>query len=251
MADRFIGKRVIVTGGASGIGAAAAHRFAAEGAKVVIADLQNKGEEVAQKIRTAGGTAIFQPVDLSIARGCELMVECAVENFGGLDIAFNNGAIPGAGVLAADEPEDSWDRIVGINMKSVYLSMKYEIAAMLNGDGGVIVNTSSVAGLFGESGAASYSASKHGVIGLSKSAALDYIGRGIRINILCPGGTNTEMLAKWMENPEVAAKVMSAQPIGRLASPEEMAGAALFLASEDSSFMVGHAMVVDGGLTIR
>src|SRR3546814_867605 len=154
-------------------------------------------------------------------------------------------------MLAAEESEDSWDRIVGINLKSVYLAMKYEIAAMLAGGGGVIVNTSSVAGLFGETGAASYSASKHGVIGMSKSAALDYISQGIRINILCPGGTNTEMLDEWMKNPEVAARVISAQPIGRLASADEMAAAALFLASEDSSFMVGHAMVVDGGLTIR
>lgn len=251
MTERFAGKRVIVTGGASGIGAAAARRFAAEGAKVVIADRQYKGEDVAHKICAAGGVAVFQPVDLANPADCEAMVRRAIDSFGGLDIAFNNGAIAGAGMLAADEPEDSWDRIVGINMKSVYLSMKYEIAAMLNNGGGVIVNTSSVAGLFGEPGAASYSASKHGVIGMSKSAALDYIGQGIRINILCPGGTNTEMLAEWMQNPEVAAKVMSAQPIGRLASPEEMAGAALFLASDDSSFMVGHAMVVDGGLTIR
>jgi len=251
MAERFNGKRVIVTGGASGIGAAAARLFAAEGAKVLVADIQPKGEEVAAGIRAAGGTAVFQSADLAKAADCKVMVQRAVDEFGGLDIAFNNGAVVGAGMPVGDEPEDSWDRIVGINLKSVYLCMKYEIAAMLESGGGAIVNTSSVAGLFGEEGAASYAASKHGVIGLSKSAALEYIRRGIRINVLCPGGTNTEMLAAWMENPEIAARVIAAQPIGRLASPEEMAGTALFLASDDASFMVGHAMVVDGGLTIR
>src|SRR5690554_2695209 len=194
MAERFKGKRVIVTGGASGIGAAAARRFAAEGAKVIIADLQSKGESVAEEICAAGGIAVFLRIDLANSMDCEAMVQSTVDNFGGLDIAFNNGAVSGAGMALVDEPEDSWDRIVGINLKSIYLSMKYEVAAMLEGGGGVIVNTSSVAGLFGERGAASYSASKHGVIGLSKSAALEYIERGIRINILCPGGTNTEML---------------------------------------------------------
>jgi NAD(P)-dependent dehydrogenase (short-subunit alcohol dehydrogenase family) len=251
VSERFAGKRVIVTGGASGIGAAAARRFAREGASVIVADRQSKAEDVAAEIRAAGGTALFQPTDLASSADCEAMVKRAVESFGGLDIAFNNGAVAGAGKLAADEPEESWDRIVGINLKSVYLCMKFEIAAMLAGGQGVIVNTSSVAGLFGEAGAASYSASKHGVIGLTRSAALDYIRQGIRINVLCPGGTNTEMLAEWMKDPQVAAAVMSSQPIGRLASADEMAGAALFLASEDASFMVGHALVVDGGLTIR
>lgn len=250
MSDRFKGKRVIVTGGASGIGAAAARAFAAEGARVVIADLQPKGEAVAARIRDAGGQAVFQHTDLSVAADCAALVERAVSAYGGLDIAFNNGAVAGAGRLAADEPEDSWDRIVGINLKSVYLSMKYEIPAMLESGGGVIVNTSSIAGFFGEPGAASYSASKHGVIGLTRTAALDYIRKGIRINALCPGGTDTEMLAQWMKNPDIAAKVLAAQPIGRLAAPEEIAAAALFLASDAASFVVGHALVVDGGLTV-
>ena len=178
------------------------------------------------------------------------MVERAVKVFGGLDIAFNNGAVAGAGKPAADEPEESWNRIVGINLKSVYLSMKHEIPAMLAGGGGAIVNTSSTAGLFGEPGAASYAAAKHGVIGLTKSAALDYIKKGVRINALCPGGTNTEMLAEWMKNPDIAAQVRAAQPIGRLAAPEEIAAVALFLASDAASFVIGHAMVVDGGLCV-
>jgi NAD(P)-dependent dehydrogenase (short-subunit alcohol dehydrogenase family) len=250
MQDRFGGKRVIVTGGASGIGAATARAFAAEGARVLIADLQTKGEAVAAQIRAAGGEALFQQTDLSTDRGCAAMVERAVKVFGGLDIAFNNGAVAGAGKPAADEPEESWNRIVGINLKSVYLSMKHEIPAMLAGGGGAIVNTSSTAGLFGEPGAASYAAAKHGVIGLTKSAALDYIKKGVRINALCPGGTNTEMLAEWMKNPDIAAQVRAAQPIGRLAAPEEIAAVALFLASDAASFVIGHAMVVDGGLCV-
>jgi NAD(P)-dependent dehydrogenase (short-subunit alcohol dehydrogenase family) len=250
MKGRFEGKRVIVTGGASGIGAAAARAFAAEGAKVLIADLQAKGETVAAQIRASGGEAVFQHTDLSTDSGCAAMVELAVKSFGGLDIAFNNGAVAGAGRLMADEAEESWNRIVGINLQSVYLSMKHEIPAMLAAGGGAIVNTSSVAGLFGEPGAASYAAAKHGVIGLTKSAALDYIKKGIRINALCPGGTDTEMLAEWMKNPDVAARVRAAQPIGRLAAPEEIAAVALFLASDAASFVVGHAMVVDGGLCI-
>jgi NAD(P)-dependent dehydrogenase (short-subunit alcohol dehydrogenase family) len=250
MQQRFKGKRVIVTGGASGIGAAAARAFAAEGARVLIADLQAKGEAVAAQIRAEGGEALFQQADLSMDSACAAMVARAVGAFGGLDVAFNNGAIAGAGKPMADEPEESWNRIVGINLKSVYLSMKHEIPAMLAGGGGTIVNTSSTAGLFGEPGAASYTAAKHGVIGLTKSAALDYIKKGVRINALCPGGTDTEMLAEWMKNPDVAERVRAAQPIGRLAAPEEIAAVALFLASDAASFVVGHAMVVDGGLCI-
>jgi NAD(P)-dependent dehydrogenase (short-subunit alcohol dehydrogenase family) len=250
MATRFQDKRVIVTGGASGIGAAAARAFASEGAKVVIADLQPKGEEVAAAIRASGGEAVFNLTDLSRETDCAQMVATAVRNFGGLDIAFNNGAVAGAGRLAAEEPLDSWDRLININLKSVYLSMKFEIPAMLEAGGGAIVNTSSIAGLFGEAGAASYAAAKHGVIGLTRSAALDYIKQGIRINAICPGATNTEMLATWMQNPEVAAQIRAGQPIGRLASPEELAAVVLFLCSSDASFVVGHAMVVDGGLSI-
>jgi NAD(P)-dependent dehydrogenase (short-subunit alcohol dehydrogenase family) len=248
--SRFAGKRVIVTGAASGIGAAAARALAMEGAKVVIADIQPKGEEVARQIRAGGGIAVYQRTDLSSDAACGSMVERAVSEFGGLDMAFNNGAVAGAGRLTAEEPEESWDRIIGINMKSVYLSMRHEIPAMLKNGKGSIVNTSSVAGLFGEPGASSYSAAKHGVLGMTKTAALDYIRQGIRINALCPGGTDTEMLAEWMKNPDIAKAVRAAQPIGRLAAPEEIAAVALFLLSDEASFVVGHTMVVDGGLSV-
>ena len=249
-AARFAGQRVIVTGAASGIGAAAARALAIEGAMVVLADIQLKGEEIAQQIRAAGGIAVFQRTDLSNDAECQAMVSRSVSEFGGLDMAFNNGAVAGAGRLTAEESVDSWDRIVGINMKSVYLSMRHEIPAMLKNGKGSIVNTSSVAGLFGEPGASSYSAAKHGVLGMTKTAALDYIKQGIRINALCPGGTDTEMLAEWMKNPDIAKAVRAAQPIGRLALPEEIAAVALFLLSDEASFVVGHTMVVDGGLSV-
>lgn len=249
MRARFEGKRVIVTGGASGIGAAAARGFAAEGAKVLIADVQPKGEDVAAAIRVAGGHALFKLTNVAVSADCAAMVDTAVRHFGGLEIAFNNAAVTAAVQPAADESQESWDRLLGINLKSVYLSMKFEVPAMLAAGGGAIVNTSSVAGLFGESSAASYSAAKHGVIGLTRSAALDYISKGIRINALVPGATDTEMLAAWMQNPDIAARIKATQPIGRLAAPEELAAAALFLCSNEASFVVGHALVVDGGLS--
>jgi NAD(P)-dependent dehydrogenase (short-subunit alcohol dehydrogenase family) len=250
MPDRFRGKRIIVTGAASGIGAAAARAFAAEGAKVLVVDLQDKGEAVAAHIRTAGGEALFHRTDVSIDASCAVMVERAVTSFGGLDIAFNNAGIGGTGKLTADEPETYWDRTAAVNLKSLYLSMKHEIPAMLKSGGGVIVNTSSVAGLFGEPGASAYAAAKHGVIGMTQTAALEYIKQGIRINALCPGATDTEMMAGWVADPKNRAVVLAAQPNGRMAAPEELAAVALFLASDAASFVVGHAMVADGGLSI-
>jgi NAD(P)-dependent dehydrogenase (short-subunit alcohol dehydrogenase family) len=189
--------------------------------------------------------------NLANAEACAEMVEFAVRQYGGLDIAFNNGGISASGYLAADEPEDSWDRILETNLKSIYLSMRYEITAMIASGGGTIVNTSSAAGLVGAPSAASYAASKHGVIGLTRSAALDYIRQGVRINAICPGATRTAMLSALMSDPKVAHQIRAAQPIGRLAEPHEIADAVLFLSSEEASFVVGHAMVVDGGLTAQ
>ena len=250
MPDRFRGKRVIITGAASGIGAAAARAFAAEGAKVLLVDLQEKGEAVAAQIRADGGHALFHRSDVALDSACEAMVECAVANFGGLDIAFNNAGIGGTGKLTAQESEEFWDRTNAINLKSLYLSMKHEIPAMIKAGGGAIVNTSSVAGLFGEPGASAYAAAKHGVIGMTQTAALEYIKQGIRINALCPGATDTEMMAAWVADPKNRAIVLAAQPIGRMAAAQELAAVALFLASDAASFVVGHAMVADGGLSI-
>lgn len=252
MGKRFEGKTVLVTGAGSGIGQAAALLFAEEGGKVVVVDVRAaEAEKTSDRIQGAGGTAIALAADVSRAADCRAMVEKAVATFGRLDVAFNNAGIGGSGFPVADEEETAFDQIIGVNLKGVFLSMKFEIPAMLKTGGGVIVNTASVAGLVGERGIALYAASKHGVVGLTRTAALDYIDQGIRINALCPGGTRTPLLDAWFQDPNVEAQVMARHPIRRLADPKELARAALFLASDDSSFMVGHAMAVDGGLTAQ
>jgi NAD(P)-dependent dehydrogenase (short-subunit alcohol dehydrogenase family) len=151
----------------------------------------------------------------------------------------------------ADEEEVTFDRLIDVNLKGVFLSMKYEIPAMLAVGGGAIVNTASAAGLVGERGIGIYTASKHGVVGLTKTSALDYIGQGIRINAVCPGATRTPMLAAWFQDPKVEAFIMSRHPIGRIGEPEEIGRAVLFLASDDASFIVGQSLAVDGGLTVQ
>ena len=160
-------------------------------------------------------------------------------------------ASAGAGFPIADEEEIAWSRVIDVNLKGVFLSMKYEIPALLAAGGGAIVNTASVAGLVGERGIGSYSASKHGVVGLTRSAALDYISRHVRINAICPGATRTQMLANWFQDSRVEEFILSRHPIGRVGEPEEIARAAVFLASDDASFIVGHALAVDGGLTAQ
>ena len=249
---RFDGKAVIVTGGAGGIGRAACLGFAAEGASVLVADMDTgEGERTAELVRCAGGTAQFQPVDVTRDGACKAMVAAALDHFGRLDVAFNNAGVGTSGFALADEEESTFDRMIAVNLKGVFLCMRHEIAAMLERGGGTIVNTSSVAGLVGNAGLSSYCAAKHGVTGLTRAAALDYIGRGIRINAVCPGATRTRMLEAWFQDPEVEEHVMGLHPIGRIADPEEVARVALFLASPQSSFMVGCAVPVDGGVTAQ
>jgi NAD(P)-dependent dehydrogenase (short-subunit alcohol dehydrogenase family) len=252
MAGRFEGKSVIVTGGAGGIGRAACLGFAAEGGSVLVADMEEaEGERTAAMVREAGGRALFRKVDVSRSEDCGGMVEAAVSAYGGLDVAFNNAGIGGSGFALHEEEEFAFDRMIAINLKGVFLSMRHEITAMLKNGGGTIVNTASVAGLVGNPGLSSYCAAKHGVAGLTRAAALDYIGKGIRINAVCPGGTRTRLLEAWFQDPAVERHVMALHPIERLAAPEEIARVALFLASPESSFMVGCAVPVDGGLTAQ
>jgi NAD(P)-dependent dehydrogenase (short-subunit alcohol dehydrogenase family) len=179
------------------------------------------------------------------------MVDAALSAYGRLDIAFNNAGIGGSGFPLLEEEEVTFDRMIAINLKGVFLSMRHEIAAMLKGGGGTIVNTSSVAGLVGNPGLSSYCAAKHGVIGITRAAALDYIKQGVRINAVCPGATRTRLLEAWFQDPAVEQHVMALHPIGRIADPKEMARVVLFLASPESSFMVGCAVPVDGGLTAQ
>ena len=252
MKTRFSGKSVLVTGAGSGIGRATALAFAGEGARLVASDVdESSARATAAAARELGAEAEFIRADVSRAPDCAAMVDLAVARFGRLDVAFNNAGINIHAAPIAEIDEAEWQRIVGINLTGVFLCMKYEIAAMKRTGGGAIVNTASVGGLIGTAGVTAYCATKHGVVGLTRSAALDHIKDGIRINAICPGGTRTAMLAEWFKDPEVERAAVAGTPIGRMADPAEIARSVLFLASEDASFMVGHALVADGGLTAQ
>lgn len=250
---QFDRRVALVTGGASGIGRAAALQFAAAGAEVVVADIDATGAaETAKLVTASGGRAEPVSVDVADAESVEAMVAKAVEAFGGLHLAFNNAGIVGAGSNIADMPIDVWDRGIGVMLRGVFLCMKFEIPVILGGGGGAIVNTSSGAGVIGFPGMANYVAAKHGVIGLTKTAALEYGQAGIRINAICPGTARSRMVEEWIQgDPAAEAEVAGLHPIGRIASPDEIAAAAIWLCSDDASFVMGHALVVDGGYTIQ
>jgi NAD(P)-dependent dehydrogenase (short-subunit alcohol dehydrogenase family) len=252
MTMRFEKKSVIVTGGGSGIGRATALAFAAEGAHIVVADVnESGGEETARMARELRGEAVFVRADVARASDCAAMVERTLKLYGRLDIAFNNAGINLVPAPIAEVTVEDWGRIVAVNLTGVFLCMRHEIPVMKRGGGGAIINTASVGGVIGTAGVTPYCATKHGVVGLTKSAALDHIGDGIRINAICPGGTRTEMLAEWFKDPAVERRALAHTPIGRMATPEEIARAVLFLASDEASFVVGHALIADGGLTAQ
>ena len=252
MSGRFAGRGSLVTGAGSGIGRAAAQLFANEGGRVVVVDQdESEAQATVTSIRQAGGEALAIGADVSREADCRGMVERALAAYGRLHVAFNNAGIGASGFAVADEEEVTWSRLIDVNLKGIFLGMKYEIPAMVGAGGGAIVNTASVAGLVGERGIGAYSASKHGVVGLTRTAALDYIGQGVRINAVCPGATRTRILASWFQDPKVESFILSRHPIGRIAEPEEIARAVLFLASDDASFIVGQALAVDGGLTAQ
>jgi NAD(P)-dependent dehydrogenase (short-subunit alcohol dehydrogenase family) len=250
MTQRFEGKIVLVTGAASGIGRAAAGLFAEEGARIVLADRNLAGAEEAA--HAMGGEAIAVAADISDFASCEAMVAAATRAFGGLDIAFNNAGIPsGIGGEFEDFAIDEWQRILTTNLSGVFYSIKAEVPALKARGGGAIVVTASIASLIAAPGMAAYVASKHGVGGLVKAAAIDLIKHNIRVNAICPGMVDTAMLAPATAIPEVLAGMKAATPIGRIATPEEAARAALFLASEEASYMVGTLMPVDGGVSLQ
>jgi NAD(P)-dependent dehydrogenase (short-subunit alcohol dehydrogenase family) len=251
--NRFDDKVSLVTGAASGIGRAAALQFAAEGAAVAVADIDEAGaRSTAGVIEERGGRAHAIRVDVADPGSVQAMADLVAETFGGLDYAFNNAGIVGAGAPIADMPVEVWDRGIGVMLSGVFLCMRVEIPLLLSSGGGAIVNTSSGAGVIGFPGMANYVAAKHGVIGLTKTAALEYIGSGIRINAVCPGTARSRMVEEWMQgDPAAEAQVAGLHPIGRIADPDEIAAAALWLCSDEASFVVGHALVVDGGYTIQ
>jgi len=246
---RFDGKVAIVTGASSGIGRATALAFAREGARVVVADvLVAGGDETVRTIKKAGGQAIFIKTDVSRTTDVQAMVERAVRKYGRLDYAFNNAGIEGTAAPIADSSEENFDRVIGINLKGVWLCMKYEIPEMLKHKGGAIVNCSSIAGLVGFPGVTPYVASKHGVVGLTKAAALEYAKAGIRINAVCPGVIRTPMIERFTGGKaEAEAQLIAAEPVGRIGTPEEIAEAVVWLCSDAASFVTGHPMAVDGG----
>lgn len=250
MAKRLQDKVALVTGAGSGIGRAAALAFSEEGAKVVVADVVTEGaEETVKMIKEAGGEAVSVKVDVSQPQQVEAMVKAAVDTFGHLDCAFNNAGVElEAGVPAYQYSEDGWDKTIAVNLKGVWLCMKYEIEQMLKQGGGAIVNTASIAGLTGR-GSIAYAASKHGVVGLTKAAALENATLGIRVNAVCPAAIDTPMVKHAMSiSPEIKEYIEKMQPIGRIGRPEEVAQAVVWLCSDAASFTTGHAFPVDGGM---
>jgi NAD(P)-dependent dehydrogenase (short-subunit alcohol dehydrogenase family) len=243
------GKVALVTGGTSGIGRETAVLFAKAGVKVVVAGRREvEGEETIELVRAAGGDGLFAKADVSKSSEVEALIQKAVEKFGRLDIAFNNAGIEGVWVPIVKQTEEEWDRAIDINLKGVWLCLKYEIQQMLKqGGGGAIVNMSSVTGLSGGAGAAAYSASKHGVIGLTKSAALETARNRIRINAVCPAVIETAMGDRLFGNPQVHKYVIGLHPVGRLGKPMEVAEAVVWMCSDRASFMTGQSLVLDGG----
>jgi NAD(P)-dependent dehydrogenase (short-subunit alcohol dehydrogenase family) len=223
--------------------------FAKAGAKVVVAGRREaEGQETVELIRAGGGDALFVKADVSKASEVEALVKKTVENFGRLDVAFNNAGIEGVWVPIVRQSEEDWDRTIAINLKGVWLCLKYEIRQMLRQDGGgAIVNMSSVTGLIGSAGGAAYSASKHGVIGLTKSAALENAKGGIRVNAVCPAVVETPMGERLFGAPQVHKTVLGRHPVGRFARPGEIAEAVLWMCSDHASFMTGQSLVLDGG----
>jgi len=248
-AFNFTDKVAIVTGGSTGIGRATALLFARHGAKVVIGDVNPEGRETVAMIEREGGTALFVETDVRDAQQVEHLVATAVETYGGLHCAFNNAGILPAGALLADVEEAAFDQVVAVDLKGVFLAMKYEIQYMLKSGGGAIVNNASIAGMIAEPGISPYVAAKHAVIGLTKAAAIEYAAQGIRINALAPGLVETGMTAHWFADENIRTHLLSNTPMGRAAQPEEMANMVLFLCSDLASFAAGQTFVVDGGYT--
>lgn len=249
------GKSAIVTGGASGIGRSTAHMLATEGAHVVVADLSSAGRQTVAEITESGGNACFIPVDVTDPSSVSELVDKTVTMFGSLDCAVNAVGIPQGSAPVHETPVDEFDHVLAVNVRGTFLSMRYEIPAMLNNGGGSIVNLTSIAGLTAAEGTATYAATKHAVLGLTRGAAMDYARHGIRVNAVAPGTIDTPMLdVLKAKSPTVDVSresLASSQPVGRLGHPDEIASAIVWLLSDASSFVVGAPLIADGGYTAR
>jgi NAD(P)-dependent dehydrogenase (short-subunit alcohol dehydrogenase family) len=258
MAQELAGRTALVTGGASGIGRATAHALARAGATVVVADVDGvRAEAVAGELHAAGGAALAVVADVVDDAAVRAMVGAATRTFGGLDLAVNAAGVGGVGgvqALTHAYPEDAWLRTIDVNLTGVWRCMRHQIPAMLargaqTGRTTAIVNVASVAGLVGFPRHAAYAASKHGVVGLTKAAALEYARRGLRVNVICPGFTDTPMVEQITgDDPEQEAQLARRLPIGRLGTPDEIAAGILYLCSDAAAFAIGHALVLDGGI---
>ena len=253
MTGRLENKVGLVTGAGSGIGRASALAFAREGAKVVVADtIAEDGEDTVDSIRRDGGDASFVRTDVSKATEVESMVNKTIQIYGSLDCAYNNAGVAISPCLTPETSEKDWDHVINVNLKGVWLCMKYEIPQMIRSGKGTIVNASSMVGLIGLAKRSAYAASKHGVIGLTKVAALEYANSGIRINAICPAVVRTPLVESIMKSdPEAESQLMSMIPMERLGTLEEIAEVVVWLLSDASSFVTGHALAVDGGVVAK
>lgn len=249
----FAGKVALVTGATSGIGRATAIAFVKHGAKVVAAGRrEDEGQKTVRQVKDAGGDGLFVKTDVSRAADVEALIAATVRAYGRLDFAFNNAGVDEGMTSIVDETEADYDRIMTINVKGVWLCIKHEVAQMLKNGGGSIVNTSSVAGLVGMPVVPLYTASKHAVIGLTRSAALAYAKSSIRVNAVCPGAVDTEMTGRFFgDNEQLRQAVMSMHPVGRIGTAEEIASAVVWLCSPQAGFVTGHALAADGGYTAQ
>ncbi|MBC7214466.1 MAG: SDR family NAD(P)-dependent oxidoreductase [Burkholderiaceae bacterium] len=245
-------KVALVTGASSGIGRAIALAWAREGAHVVVSDLNAAGgEETAALVRACGREALYIAADVYKPADCRSLVEQTMTYFDRLDVACNNAGVSGVSMPLADYPLDDWVRVLGINLSGVFYGMKYQIPAMLQSGGGSIINMASILGAVGFAGSAAYTAAKHGVVGLTQTAALEYGAQGVRVNAVGPGFIHTPMIGRFEEDPATNAMLVAAHPIGRLGRPEEVAELVTWLASERASFVTGAYYPIDGGYLAR
>lgn len=245
----FESRVVLITGGATGIGRATALAFAKRGAKVVIGDVNEQAKETIEMIKQEGAEALFKKTDVTSSSDVKSLIDFTVEQFGGLDHAFNNAGVLPPTKDFADMTEEDFDFVVNVDLKGVFYAMKHEIAYFITKGKGTIVNTASIAGIIADPGMAPYVAAKHGVVGLTKAAGIEYIAKGIRVNAIAPGLVETNMTKGWLEDEEMKKVVTANTPIGRPARPEEIAGMVLFLSSDAASYAAGQTFIVDAGQT--